>query len=100
MMGETLENVSKNVDTYSYRQPLGVCAGITPFNFPAMIPLWMFPLATVCGNTYVLKPSERNPGASMLLAKLWKEAGFPDGVLNIIHGSRVTLPFNNVMLII
>lgn len=93
MMGETLENVSKNVDTYSYRQPLGVCAGITPFNFPAMIPLWMFPLATVLGNTYVLKPSERNPGASMLLAKLWKEAGFPDGVLNIIHGSRAPVTF-------
>jgi len=65
-MGETIENVGRNIDTYSYRQPLGVCAGITPFNFPAMIPLWMFPLATACGNTYVLKPSERDPGASIL----------------------------------
>jgi len=92
-MGETLENVSRNIDTYSYRQPLGVCAGITPFNFPAMIPLWMFPLAIACGNTYVLKPSERDPGASQLLAKLAKEAGVPDGVLNIIHGAKDTVNF-------
>jgi malonate-semialdehyde dehydrogenase (acetylating)/methylmalonate-semialdehyde dehydrogenase len=63
------------MDTYSYRQPLGVCAGVTPFNFPAMIPLWMFPLAIACGNTYVLKPSERNPGASLMIAQLAKEAG-------------------------
>jgi len=92
-MGETLENVSRNVDTYSYRQPLGVCGGITPFNFPAMIPLWMFPLATVCGNTYVLKPSERDPGASMILMRLAKEAGFPDGVVNVIHGARDAVNF-------
>jgi len=93
MMGETLENVSRGMDTYSYRQPLGVCAGITPFNFPAMIPLWMFPLGIACGNTYILKPSERNPGASMLLAKLAQEAGVPDGVLNVIHGSKDTVNF-------
>ena len=92
-MGETIENVSRNVDTYSFRQPIGVCAGITPFNFPAMIPLWMFPLATVCGNTFVLKPSERDPGASMILAKLFKEAGFPDGVLNVIHGAHDAVNF-------
>lgn len=87
MMGETVENLAKDVDTYSYRQPLGVSAGIAPFNFPAMIPLWMFPMATVCGNTFVLKPSERTPGAAMILARLAKEAGLPDGVLNVIHGS-------------
>jgi len=93
LMGETLESVGPNMDTYSYRQPLGVCAGVTPFNFPAMIPLWMFPLAVVCGNTYVLKPSERNPGASMYLAKLAVEAGLPPGVLNIIHGTHDAVNF-------
>jgi malonate-semialdehyde dehydrogenase (acetylating)/methylmalonate-semialdehyde dehydrogenase len=92
-MGETVENVSRNIDTYSYRQPLGVCAGICPFNFPAMIPLWMFPLAITCGNTYVLKPSERDPGASMMLARLAKEAGLPDGVLNVVHGAKDTVNF-------
>jgi len=93
MMGETVENVSKNVDIYSYLQPLGVTAGITPFNFPAMIPLWMFPMALVCGNTFVLKPSERVPGASMYIAELAKEAGVPDGVLNIIHGTKRAVNF-------
>jgi len=92
-MGETVENVGKNVDTYSFKQPLGVCAGITPFNFPAMIPLWMFPLAISLGNTFILKPSERVPGASMILARLAKEAGIPDGVLNIIHGSKDAVNF-------
>ena len=87
-MGETSENLSTNVDTYSLRQPLGVCAGIAPFNFPAMIPLWMFPVATTCGNTYVMKPSEKDPGATMMLAKLAQEAGLPDGVLNVIHGAH------------
>ena len=86
MMGETAGNVASDIDTYSYRQPLGVCAGITPFNFPAMIPLWMFPVACTAGNTYVMKPSELDPGCTMLLAGLAKEAGLPDGVLNIIHG--------------
>mmetsp|Transcript_46345 Transcript_46345/g.116710 ORF Transcript_46345/g.116710 Transcript_46345/m.116710 type:complete len:521 (-) Transcript_46345:66-1628(-) len=93
IMGETVENVSRHMDTYSYRQPLGVCAGITPFNFPAMIPMWMFPIAITCGNTYVLKPSERNPGASLILARLAKEAGVPDGVLNVIHGTHDAVNF-------
>jgi malonate-semialdehyde dehydrogenase (acetylating)/methylmalonate-semialdehyde dehydrogenase len=93
MMGETLENLASNVDTFSIRQPLGVAAGITPFNFPAMIPLWMFPLATAAGNTFLLKPSERDPGCSMLLAKLAMDAGLPAGVLNIIHGSNAAVNF-------
>lgn len=69
IMGETVENLSADLDTYSFRQPLGVCAGIAPFNFPAMIPLWMFPLATTCGNTYVLKPSEMDPGCTMVCTR-------------------------------
>jgi malonate-semialdehyde dehydrogenase (acetylating)/methylmalonate-semialdehyde dehydrogenase len=93
MMGETLESLSRGVDTYSYKQPLGVCAGVAPFNFPAMIPLWMFPMATVLGNTYVMKPSERTPGASMIVARLAKEAGLPDGVLNVVHGTTDTVNF-------
>eukprot|EP00753_Platysulcus_tardus_P001311 PLAT11261.1.p2 GENE.PLAT11261.1~~PLAT11261.1.p2 ORF type:complete len:524 (+),score=271.13 PLAT11261.1:84-1655(+) len=93
MMGETLENVGAHVDTYSYRQPLGVTAGITPFNFPAMIPLWMFPLAITTGNTSIMKPSELNPGATMLLAGMAKEAGVPDGVLNVIHGAHDAVNF-------
>lgn len=92
-MGETTENVARGVDCHSYKQPLGVCAGITPFNFPAMVPLWMFPLAVAAGNTYVLKPSERNPAASMILARLAKESGLPDGVLNIIHGAHDSVNF-------
>eukprot|EP01027_Heterolobosea_sp_BB2_P005355 GEZU01008203.1.p2 GENE.GEZU01008203.1~~GEZU01008203.1.p2 ORF type:complete len:238 (+),score=99.29 GEZU01008203.1:151-864(+) len=92
-MGETMESVSRNMDTYSYKQPLGVCAGIAPFNFPAMIPLWMFPMGITCGNTYILKPSERVPLTSMLLAKLAKEAGVPDGVLNVIHGAHDAVNF-------
>jgi len=87
LQGETVENLAKNLDTYSIRQPLGVCAGVCPFNFPAMIPLWMFPLAITAGNTFILKPSEKTPGAALILARLCKEAGLPDGVLNIIHGS-------------
>lgn len=85
-MGEYVENVSSGIDTYSLRQPLGVCAGICPFNFPAMIPLWMFPMAVTTGNTFILKPSEKDPGAAMLLAELAHEAGLPPGVLNIVHG--------------
>jgi len=92
-MGETMAGVTKDMDTYSFREPLGVCAGITPFNFPAMIPLWMFPLANVCGNTYVLKPSERDPGAAMMLAQLAMDAGLPKGVLNIIHGTHDSVNF-------
>jgi malonate-semialdehyde dehydrogenase (acetylating)/methylmalonate-semialdehyde dehydrogenase len=87
-LGEFAENVAGGVDTYSLRQPIGVCAGITPFNFPAMIPLWMFPMAIVCGNTFVLKPSEQDPMTPMLLAELALQAGVPPGVLNIIHGGK------------
>ena len=88
MMGETAENVARRIDTYSYTQPLGVCAGITPFNFPAMIPLWMFPMAIACGNTFVLKPSEQDPMTPNRLAELFVEAGAPKGVLQVIHGGR------------
>ncbi|KAL6515364.1 Methylmalonate-semialdehyde dehydrogenase [acylating], mitochondrial [Orobanche hederae] len=87
-MGEFASNVSNGIDTYSIREPLGVCAGVCPFNFPAMIPLWMFPVAVTCGNTFVLKPSEKDPGASMILAELAMEAGLPNGVLNIVHGTN------------
>ncbi|XP_011005312.1 PREDICTED: methylmalonate-semialdehyde dehydrogenase [acylating], mitochondrial-like isoform X2 [Populus euphratica] len=87
-MGEFVPNASNGIDTYCIREPLGVCAGICPFNFPAMIPLWMFPIAVTCGNTFVLKPCEKNPGASMILVALAVEAGFPDGVLNVIHGTN------------
>ncbi|MDL0431798.1 CoA-acylating methylmalonate-semialdehyde dehydrogenase [Marinobacter sp. TBZ242] len=88
MMGETVENVAREVDTYSYTQPLGVCAGITPFNFPAMIPLWMFPMAIACGNTFILKPSEQDPLTPMRLAELFEEAGAPKGVLQVVHGGK------------
>ncbi|OLQ87892.1 methylmalonate-semialdehyde dehydrogenase (acylating) [Vibrio ponticus] len=88
MMGETVENVATGIDGYSYVQPLGVCAGITPFNFPAMIPLWMFPMAIACGNTFVLKPSEQVPLTAMLLAELFEKAGAPKGVLQIVHGKK------------
>ena len=87
-LGEIAENVANGVDTYFIRQPIGVCAGITPFNFPAMIPLWMFPMAIACGNTFVLKPSEQDPMTPMLLAELAIEAGVPPGVLNVIHGGK------------
>jgi malonate-semialdehyde dehydrogenase (acetylating) / methylmalonate-semialdehyde dehydrogenase len=88
MMGETVENVARRIDTYSYVQPLGVCAGITPFNFPAMIPLWMFPMAIACGNTFVLKPSEQDPMTPNRLVELFVEAGAPEGVLQLVHGGR------------
>src|SRR5271165_3143923 len=87
-LGEFAENVAGGVDTYTIRQPIGVCVGITPFNFPAMIPLWMFPMAIVCGNTFVLKPSEQDPITPMLLAELALQAGLPPGVLNIVHGGK------------
>jgi malonate-semialdehyde dehydrogenase (acetylating)/methylmalonate-semialdehyde dehydrogenase len=86
--GEFAENVAGSVDTYTLRQPIGVCAGITPFNFPAMIPLWMFPMAIVCGNTFVLKPSEQDPLSTMQLVELAIEAGIPKGVLNVVHGGK------------
>ena len=88
LKGEFSENVGTNVDSYSMRQALGVCAGITPFNFPAMVPMWMFPVAIACGNTFILKPSERDPSASLHLAALFKEAGLPDGVFNVVHGDK------------
>ncbi|CAL5377645.1 unnamed protein product [Camellia sinensis] len=87
-MGEFASNVPNGIDTYSIREPLGVCAGICPFNFPAMIPLWMFPIAVTCGNTFILKPSEKDPGASIILAELAMEAGLPNGVLSIVHGTN------------
>ena len=90
-LGSYADNVASDVDTYSVRSPLGVAAGICPFNFPAMIPLWMFPLAIACGNSFVLKPSERVPGAAMLLAELAAKAGVPPGVLNVVHGGRPTV---------
>jgi malonate-semialdehyde dehydrogenase (acetylating) / methylmalonate-semialdehyde dehydrogenase len=89
--GEFSEQVSGGVDSYSFRQPLGVCAGITPFNFPIMVPLWMHPVAIATGNTFVLKPSERDPGASDLVAELYAEAGLPDGVFNVVHGDKAAV---------
>ncbi|HJQ61823.1 MAG TPA: CoA-acylating methylmalonate-semialdehyde dehydrogenase [Burkholderiales bacterium] len=86
--GEHSEEVGTGVDCHSLRQPLGVCAGITPFNFPVMVPLWMFPVAIACGNTFILKPSEKVPSASMRMAELFKEAGLPDGVFNVVHGDK------------
>src|SRR6202007_506687 len=91
LKGGFSENVSTGVDAYSIRQPVGVVAGITPFNFPAMVPMWMFPLAIACGNTFVLKPSEKDPSASLLLASLWAEAGLPDGVFNVVQGDKVAV---------
>ena len=88
LKGEFSRHVGPAIDTHSDRQPLGVVAGITPFNFPAMVPMWMYPVAVACGNTFVLKPSEKDPGASMVVYDLFREAGFPDGVLNIVHGDK------------
>src|SRR5690606_28953546 len=91
MKGSYSEQVSSAVDTYSLRQPLGVVAGITPFNFPATVPLWMFPIAVACGNTFVLKPSERDPSCSLFLAELFGDAGLPPGVLQVVHGDKVAV---------
>jgi malonate-semialdehyde dehydrogenase (acetylating)/methylmalonate-semialdehyde dehydrogenase len=91
LKGEFSEQVGRGVDSWSIRQPLGVCAGITPFNFPAMVPMWMFPLAIACGNCFVLKPSERDPSAAVLLAELFKQAGLPDGVFNVVHGDKAAV---------
>jgi malonate-semialdehyde dehydrogenase (acetylating)/methylmalonate-semialdehyde dehydrogenase len=91
LKGEMSENVGTNIDAFNLRQPLGVVAGITPFNFPAMVPMWMYPLAIACGNTFVLKPSERDPSTAIILAELLKEAGLPDGVLNVLHGDRTAV---------
>ena len=91
LKGDYSDQVSTGVDTYSFREPLGVVAGITPFNFPAMVPMWMFPIAIACGNTFVLKPSERDPSASLLIAELWQRAGLPDGVFNVVQGDKVAV---------
>ncbi len=88
MKGEFSDNAGTGIDTYSLRQPLGVCAGITPFNFPMMVGMWMFPVAIACGNTFVWKPSERDPSAALLIAELLKKSGLPDGVLNVVHGDK------------
>ena len=88
LKGEFTENVGTDVDSWSLRQPLGVCAGITPFNFPAMVPMWMFPVAIACGNTFILKPSEKDPSCSIKLAELFLEAGLPQGVFNVVNGDK------------
>ena len=88
LKGDFSEQVSTGVDTYSIKQPLGVVAGITPFNFPAMVPMWMYPIAIACGNTFVLKPSEKDPSTSLLAAEMLTEAGLPDGVFNVVHGDK------------
>ncbi|MDH3910850.1 MAG: aldehyde dehydrogenase family protein, partial [Rhodospirillales bacterium] len=91
LKGEYTEDVGTGVDSYSVRQPLGVVAGITPFNFPAMIPLWMSPVAIACGNSFILKPSEKDPSFSLRLAEYYKEAGLPDGVFNVVQGDKVAV---------
>src|SRR5437868_7562363 len=88
LMGQTLPNIARDVDCETVRHPVGVCVGITPFNFPVMVPLWMIPVALACGNTFVLKPSEKVPLSAVRLGELLMESGLPDGVLNIIHGDR------------
>jgi len=93
LKGEFSEQVSTGVDSYSFRQPLGIVAGVTPFNFPAMVPMWMFPIALACGNTFILKPSEKDPSTAVELAKLLAEAGLPDGVLNVVHGDGETVDY-------
>jgi malonate-semialdehyde dehydrogenase (acetylating)/methylmalonate-semialdehyde dehydrogenase len=91
LKGEYSEQVSTGIDQFSLRQPLGVCAGITPFNFPCMVPMWMYPIAIACGNTFVLKPSERDPSPSLLMAELLEEAGLPDGVFNVVQGDKAAV---------
>jgi malonate-semialdehyde dehydrogenase (acetylating)/methylmalonate-semialdehyde dehydrogenase len=91
LKGEYTEQIGTGIDSYAVRQPLGVCAGITPFNFPVMVPMWMFPIALACGNSFVLKPSERDPSASVHLARLLQESGLPDGVFNVVHGDKIAV---------
>jgi malonate-semialdehyde dehydrogenase (acetylating)/methylmalonate-semialdehyde dehydrogenase len=91
LKGDYTEQIAKGIDGWTMRQPLGVCAGITPFNFPAMVPMWMFPMAIACGNTFILKPSKRDPTTSVLLAELLQEAGLPDGVFNVVQGDKVAV---------
>ncbi len=88
LKSEFTDNIGGGIDNWNMRQPLGVVAGVTPFNFPVMVPMWMFPLALACGNTFVLKPSERDPSASIMLAELLQQAGLPDGVFNVVHGDK------------
>ena len=88
LKGEFSQNVGTDIDSWSIRQPLGVCAGITPFNFPAMVPMWMYPISIACGNSFILKPSEKNPSCALKLAELFSEAGLPDGVFNILNGDK------------
>ncbi|AGZ42413.1 CoA-acylating methylmalonate-semialdehyde dehydrogenase [Actinoplanes friuliensis] len=91
LKGDYSDQASTGVDVFSFREPLGVCAGITPFNFPVMVPMWMYPVAIACGNTFVLKPSERDPSASNFIADLWRQAGLPDGVFNVVHGDKTAV---------
>src|ERR1700724_2270623 len=91
LKGEYSDQVGTGVDSFSFRQPLGTVVGITPFNFPAMVPMWMFPVALACGNTFILKPSEKDPSLSVELAQLLSEAGLPDGVFNVVHGDKETV---------
>src|SRR5262249_61866323 len=91
LKGDFTDQVSTGLDNWTLRQPLGVVAGITPFNFPCMVPCWMFPLAIACGNSFVLKPSERDPSASLFMADLLRQAGLPDGVLNVVQGDKVAV---------
>jgi len=91
LKGSYSDQASTDVDIFSFREPLGVVAGITPFNFPAMVPMWMFPVAIACGNAFILKPSERDPSAAMLMAQLWAEAGLPEGVFNVVHGDKAAV---------
>ena len=88
LKGEFSQNVGTNIDSWSVRQPLGICAGITPFNFPAMVPMWMYPISIACGNSFILKPSEKDPSCSLRLAELFSDAGLPDGVFNVINGDK------------
>jgi malonate-semialdehyde dehydrogenase (acetylating)/methylmalonate-semialdehyde dehydrogenase len=91
LKGQHAQGVGRGVDAHTRLQPLGVCVGISPFNFPAMVPMWMFPIALVCGNTFILKPSEKDPSASMWLADLLSRAGLPSGVFNVVHGDKVAV---------
>ena len=88
LKGDFSQNVGRNIDSWSVRQPIGITAGITPFNFPAMVPMWMFPIAIACGNTFILKPSEKDPSCSIMLAQLLTEAGLPEGVFNVVNGDK------------
>ena len=88
LKGEFSQNVGTEIDSWSIRQPLGICCGITPFNFPAMVPMWMFPISIACGNAFILKPSEKNPSCAIMLAELFTQTGLPDGIFNVINGNH------------